>query len=77
LEKEKSNMENTLNLAIEGMHCGACVRRVTSALQSVEGVTVKSVEVGSAEIDFDAAETSAQDTTAELNRNGFPARVQS
>jgi copper chaperone len=70
-------MENTLNLAIEGMHCGACVRRVTSALQSVEGVTVKSVEVGSAEIDFDAAETSAQDITAELNRNGFPARVQS
>jgi copper chaperone CopZ len=77
LEKEKSNMENTLNLAIEGMHCGACVRRVTSALQSVEGVTVKSVEVGSAEIDFDAAETSAQDITAALNRNGFPARVQS
>ena len=70
-------MENTLNLAIEGMHCGACVRRVTSALQSVEGVTVKSVEVGSAEIVFDAAETSAQDITAALNRNGFPARVQS
>lgn len=70
-------MENTLNLAIEGMHCGACVRRVTSALQSVEGVTVKSVELGSAEIVFDAAETSAQDITAELNGNGVPARVQS
>jgi len=69
-------MENTLNLAIEGMHCGACVRRVTSALQSVEGVTVKAVEVGSAEIVFDAAETSAQGITAALNRNGFPARVQ-
>ena len=70
-------MENTLNLAIEGMHCGACVRRVTSALQDVEGVTVKSVEVGSAQIAFDAAETSAQDITAALDRNGFPARVQS
>ena len=70
-------MENTLNLAIEGMHCGACVRRVTSALQSVEGVTVKSVKVGSAKVAFAAAETSAQDITAELNRNGFPARVQS
>jgi copper chaperone CopZ len=77
LEQEKSNMENTLNLAIEGMHCGACVRRVTSALQDVEGVTVKSVEVGSAKIVFDAAETSAQDITAALDRNGFPARVQS
>jgi copper chaperone len=69
-------VENTLNLAIEGMHCGACVRRVTTALQNVEGVTVKSVEVGSAQIVFDAAETSTQDITAALDRNGFPARVQ-
>jgi copper chaperone len=69
-------MENTLSLGIEGMHCGACVRRVTSALQGVEGVTVNSVEVGSAKVVFDAAETSAQDITAALDRNGFPARVQ-
>jgi copper chaperone CopZ len=58
------------------MHCGACVRRVTSALQGVEGVTVKSVEVGSAKVVFDAAETSAQEIAAALDRNGFPARVQ-
>jgi copper chaperone len=69
-------MGNILNLAIEGMHCGACVRRVTSALQSVQGVTVNSVEVGSAKVVFDAAETSAQDITATLDHNGFPARVQ-
>jgi copper chaperone len=69
-------MENTLDLAIEGMHCGACVRRVTTALQGVEGVTVKSVEVGSAKVVFDAAETSAQEIAAALDRNGFPTRVQ-
>ena len=69
-------MEDTFNLAIEGMHCGACVRRVTSALQSVEGVTVNSVEVGSAQVAFDAAEITAQDITAALDRNGFPARIQ-
>jgi copper chaperone len=69
-------MENTLNLAIEGMHCGACVRRVASALQSVEGVTVNSVEVGSANVVFEGSETSAQDITAALDRCGFPARVQ-
>jgi copper chaperone len=68
-------MENTLNLAIEGMHCGACVRRVTSALQSVEGVTVNSVEVGSATVAFDATETSEKDVTAALDRIGFPACV--
>jgi copper chaperone CopZ len=68
-------MKSTLNLAIEGMHCGACIRRVTSALQSVEGVTVNSVEVGSARVAFDGAEASEQDITAALGRNGFPAQV--
>ena len=68
-------MENTLNLVIEGMHCESCVRRVTKALQSVEGVAVNSVEIGSAQIAFDGAETSAQDIAAELERHGFPARV--
>ena len=42
-------MQDTLKLSIEGMHCGACVRRVTNALQAVPGVQVNSVEVGSAE----------------------------
>jgi copper chaperone len=69
-------MVNTLNLAIEGMHCGACVRRVTSALESVGGVAVKSVEVGSAKVVFDATETSPEDITAALDRTGFPASVQ-
>jgi copper chaperone len=74
-KKGKSYVENTLNLAIEGMHCGTCVRRVTNALQSVEGVTVNSVEVGSAEVAFEATEIAAQDITAALDRKGFPARV--
>lgn len=69
-------MENTLNLAIDGMHCGACVRRVTTALQGMAGVTVQLVEVGSAKVIFDAAATSAQEIAAALDRNGFPARVQ-
>jgi copper chaperone len=69
-------MENTLNLVIEGMHCGACVRRVTSALQSVEGLTVNWVEVGSAKVAFDGSEITAQEITAALDRNGFPARAQ-
>ena len=69
-------MGNTLDLTIEGMHCGACVRRVTSALQSVEGVTVNSVKVGSAQVVFDATEITSQEVTAALDRNGFPAHFQ-
>lgn len=69
-------MENTLNLAIEGMHCGACVNRVTAALQSVPGVTVSSVEVGSAKVAFDIAKATAQDLIAAVDRIGFQARIQ-
>jgi copper chaperone len=69
-------MENTLDLTIDGMHCGACVRRVTSALQSVDGVAVNSVEVGSAKVTFDSAKTTAQEISAAVDRIGFATRAQ-
>lgn len=68
-------MGGTLNLVIEGMHCGACVRRVTNALQSVPGVAVNSVEVGSAKVTFDTEKTSAEEITAAVCRIGFPAHI--
>jgi copper chaperone len=40
----------TLSFAIEGMHCGGCVRRVTMALEKLEDVEVVRVDVGSAEV---------------------------
>lgn len=70
-------MEHTLDLAIEGMHCAACVRRVANALQGIEGVTVRAVDVGSAKITFDAREASAHEIAAALERKGFPGRIQS
>ena len=35
-------------LKIDGMHCGACVRRASQALAAVEGVEVVEVRVGEA-----------------------------
>ncbi|MFT4111765.1 heavy-metal-associated domain-containing protein [Silvibacterium sp.] len=66
--------ENTVKLAIEGMHCGACVRRVTQALEGVVGAKVKSVEVGSAEVVLSAGAT-PEEAAAAVNQIGFPARV--
>ena len=43
-----------MKVAIEGMHCQACVRRVEKALAAVEGATVDHVEIGSAAIGVDA-----------------------
>lgn len=42
-------------LHIDGMHCGACVRRVSQALAQTPGLEVKEVQVGAARV------TSAQD----------------
>lgn len=42
---------STTNLAIEGMSCGSCVQHVSKALQSVPGVTIQDVAIGSARIE--------------------------
>lgn len=37
-------------LKIDGMHCGACVRRVSQALAATPGVAVNEVTVGTAKL---------------------------
>lgn len=68
-------MEKTIRLSIEGMHCGACARRVTNALAGVDGVRVDSVEIGSAQVKFDSAKISPDEITAAVDRIGFTARI--
>jgi len=49
----------SMRLAIEGMHCEACVKRVRKAIEQVGGARVEKVEIGSAAVAVDpAAETS-------------------
>lgn len=69
-------MQKDLNLSVAGMHCGSCVRRVTTALEAVPGVQVGSVEVGSARITFDPDKAMPQEIVASLNRIGFQANIQ-
>jgi copper chaperone len=42
-----------MKLAIEGMHCDACVRRVQKAILSVDGAQAPQVVVGSATVSVD------------------------
>ena len=67
------NHHESLTLSIEGMHCGACVRRVTNALSGVAGVTVENVDVGSANVAYDPAATSPAEIAAAVNLIGFTA----
>jgi copper chaperone CopZ len=63
---------NEITLTIEGMHCGACVRRVTQALQRVPGTTVEEVRVGAARVQ---AEDPAS-LIAALAKAGYPAHAE-
>jgi|HubBroStandDraft_2_1064218.scaffolds.fasta_scaffold3553692_1 copper chaperone CopZ len=48
-----------MKVAIEGMHCGACVRRVEKALAGVEGARVEKVDIGSAVVAVDSTHEQA------------------
>ena len=69
-------MRDSLTLSIEGMHCGGCVRRVTTALEGVKGVELGSVEVGSAQMTFDPNRVSVEEIAAAVDRIGFSAHVE-
>lgn len=63
-------------LQIDGMHCGACVRRVSQALSQTEGLTVKEVQVGAARIESDQPGAVALAVEA-VNKTGFTAHPES
>lgn len=64
-----------LTLRIENMHCGACVRRVTQALERLEGVNVEEVRIGAARLQ--AAENQPQATIlGAVEKAGYRAFVE-
>jgi len=63
-----------LTLRIENMHCGACVRRVTAALNRLPGTQAEEVRVGSARVATTAPPAQLQEA---LSSAGFPAQVES
>jgi copper chaperone CopZ len=61
-------------LKIDGMHCWACVRRVTQALGAVEGVTVNEVTVGAARFTSALEPAPVEVAIAALGKIGFAAK---
>jgi copper chaperone CopZ len=64
-------------LKIDGMHCGSCVRRVTQALSSVEGVAVDEVRIGEAKLSATVEPAPVDSALAALAKAGFSARLES
>jgi copper chaperone CopZ len=63
-----------LSLRIDGMHCGNCVKNVSRALERTDGVTVKRVDIGTAQVAFDPARASADTIAAAVTDAGYPAQ---
>lgn len=64
-----------LTLQIGGMSCGHCVARVQKALSKLDGVDVRSVEVGSAEMSYDPARVSPDRILEAVDEAGYEPRV--
>ena len=63
----------TLSLSIQGMSCGGCVAKVSTALKSIPSTTVEAVAVGSARVLYDPKKTTDSDLIAAVNHLGFKA----
>jgi copper chaperone len=60
-----------VTLKIEGMSCGHCVAAVAGALKSVEGVEVKEVAIGRAEVSLDPESGALADATSAIETAGY------
>jgi copper chaperone len=63
-------------LRIDGMHCGSCVRRVTQALATVEGIVVNEVRVGAARLTSSQNPAPVDLAVAALAKAGFTAHLE-
>ncbi len=61
----------SLELEISGMSCGHCVHAVKSALEELDGVDVRKVEIGSATLDYDPARTSREAIESAIEDAGY------
>lgn len=64
---------NRTTLKIKGMTCGHCVASVKKSLETVPGVTVEKVAVGTATLDYDPAVASIDQITEAVSDAGYPA----
>jgi copper chaperone len=65
----------TIDLKVEGMHCGGCVKSVTRVLTGVAGVSSAevSLEEGRARVTYDPARTGVEAMKQAVERAGFKA----
>lgn len=61
----------TLELEISGMSCGHCVSAVKGALEELDGVDVKKVDIGSATVEYDPSRSSLAAIEGAIEEAGY------
>ena len=64
-----------VTLAVTGMSCGHCVARVQKALSKLDGVDIRNVEVGVAEMGYDPSRVSPDKILEAVDAAGYEPRV--
>ena len=67
------NSMTQLALAIEGMSCSHCLNAVNKSLAELPGVSIRSVRIGRAELDYDPERIDAQKIADAVRAAGYPA----
>lgn len=65
----------TLQLAIDGMSCGHCVKAVRAALEGLNDVEVVDVQIGAATVRYDGAHQRPEAIAAAVTDEGYAATV--
>jgi copper chaperone len=60
-----------ISLTLAGMSCGHCVAAVRGALQTLDGVEVEQVEIGSASVSFDPSRVGAEQIARVVEEGGY------
>jgi copper chaperone len=73
--RERTDDMEDLTLQIDGMSCGHCVARVQKALSKLDGVDIRNVEVGSAEMSYDPSRVSPDKILEAVDAAGYEPHV--
>jgi copper chaperone len=64
-----------LTLAIEGMSCSHCLKAVNQGLTALAGVSIKSLRIGRAELEYDPDQIDPAAIADAVRAAGYPAQA--
>lgn len=64
-----------INLSVQGMTCGSCVKHVTKAIESLDGVESVHIDLQSGRVQVERASNRSDDLIHALDEEGYPSSL--